>query len=214
MIIAIDGLGVNGKSTLAKRIADNLKFKNFNTGAIYRCIALEIINKKLDIKDIQNVIINVKDITVDFDEDRVYLNGKDVSKEIRTEEISVKATAWATISEIKNLVRKIQKDFLNKYNTVIEGRDICTRIAPNAEIKFYVYSEFETRVQRLWNTNKNISIEEIRKNLQKRDDLDINGGNFIKPIDAIEIDTTNLTIDEVYEYMMNKINNFTIKDLV
>ena len=88
----------------------------------------------------------------------------------------------------------------------MEGRDIGTRIAPSAEVKFYLYSDFETRVKRLWNQNKKINIEEIRENLKIRDDLDINGGNFVKPKDAIEIDSTNYTLDEVYQIMINEIN--------
>lgn len=205
MIIAIDGLGVNGKSTLAEKISNELKFKNFNTGAIYRCIALEIINKNLDIENINETITKLRNINIDFINKQVLLNGKDVTGEIRTEQISIKSTQWATIIEIKKLVRAIQKDFLEKYNTVIEGRDICTRIAPNADVKFYLYSDFETRVRRLWKQNRNIDIETIRNNLNKRDDLDINGGNFIKPVDAIEIDTTNLSINEVYNLMMKEI---------
>lgn len=205
MVIAIDGLGVNGKSTLAKMISKKLNFQNFNTGAIYRCIALKIINEKLDINNILQVIDRIKDIDIYFDNGKTYLDGKDVSKEIRSEQISVCSTQWATIPEIKETVRKIQKEFIKKYDTVMEGRDIATRIAPNADYKFYLYSDFETRVERLWNENKSVDIETIRKDLKIRDDLDINGGNFIKPINAIEIDTTNYSIDEVYKIMIDKI---------
>ena len=205
MVITIDGLGVNGKSTLAKMISKKLNFQNFNTGTIYRCIALKIINEKLDIKDIGYVIEKIKDIDIFFDDEKTYLDGNDVSKEIRTERISVCSTQWATIPEIKDVVRRIQKRFIKKYNTVMEGRDIATRIAPNAEFKFYLYSDFETRVKRLWNENRTIDINVIRKDLKIRDDLDINGGNFIKPTNAIEIDTTNYSIEEVYKIMINKI---------
>lgn len=205
MVITIDGLGVNGKSTLAKMISKKLNFQNFNTGAIYRCIALKIINEKLDINNILQVIDRIKDIDIYFDNGKTYLDGKDVSKEIRSEQISVCSTQWATIPEIKKTVRKIQKEFIKKYDTVMEGRDIATRIAPNADYKFYLYSDFETRVERLWNENKSVDIETIRKDLKIRDDLDINGGNFIKPINAIEIDTTNYSIDEVYKIMIDKI---------
>ena len=205
MVIAIDGLGVNGKSTLAKMISKKLNFQNFNTGAIYRCIALKIINEKLDINNILQVIDRIKDIDIYFDNGKTYLDGKDVSKEIRSEQISVCSTQWATIPEIKETVRKIQKEFIKKYDTVMEGRDIATRIAPNADYKFYLYSDFEARVERLWNENKSVDIETIRKDLKIRDDLDINGGNFIKPINAIEIDTTNYSIDEVYKIMIDKI---------
>ena len=205
MVITIDGLGVNGKTTLAKRISNELGYKNFNTGAIYRCIALEIINKELNIKDIENVIANIKDLKIDFDGNNVILNGADVSKRIREEDISVNSTAWATIPEIKVLVRKIQKDFIKKHNTVMEGRDIGVRIAPDADVKFYLYSDFETRVKRLSIEEPNVDINIIRENLRIRDDLDINGGNFVKPNDAYEIDTSDKTIDEVYEEMMRKI---------
>jgi len=195
MIVAIDGLGVNGKSTLAKRIADELGFKYMNTGAIYRCIALEIISKNLNIENIDEIIQKLKNIKVNFKCNKTYLDGKDVTKEIKTELISIKSTEWATKLKIKELVRKIQRNILETGNTVIEGRDICTRIAPNADLKFYLYSDFEIRVKRLWNTEKNVPIEDVRKNLLKRDDLDINCGNFIKPIGAKEIDTTNLNLD-------------------
>ena len=205
MVITIDGLGVNGKTTLAKRISNELGYKNFNTGAIYRCIALEIINKGLDIKDIENVISNIKDLKIDFDGNNVILNGEDVSKRIREEDISVNSTAWATIPEIKVLVRKIQKDFIEKHDTVMEGRDIGARIAPNADVKFYLYSDFETRVKRLSLEEPDVDINVIIENLKVRDDLDINGGNFIKPTDAYEIDTSYKTINEVYEEMMNVI---------
>jgi len=207
MIIAIDGLGVNGKSTLAKMLSEKLNYKNFNTGAIYRCIAFKIINENLNVNDISNTLYKIKNIDINFENDKVFLDGKDVTKQIRTEQISVYSTKWATIPEIKSCVREIQKDYLKKYDTVIEGRDIATRIAPDAEFKFYLYSDFETRVQRLWMQNKSENIETIRNNLKIRDDLDINGGNFIKPSNAIEINTTNFTIDEVFEIMMKIILN-------
>ena len=210
MVITIDGLGVNGKSTLAKRISNELNFKNFNTGAIYRCIALQIIENKLDINKIEQVLNYIREMEVDFESDKIYLNKRDVTTKIRTEQISVVSTKWATIPKIKEFVRNFQKDFIEKNDTVMEGRDIGTRIAPNAEVKFYLYSDFETRVERLWNKNKKINIEEIRENLKIRDDLDINGGNFVKPKNAIEIDTTNYTLDEVYQIMINEVNKVLI----
>ena len=206
MVITIDGLGVNGKSTLASMISKVLNFKNFNTGAIYRCIALRIIENKLDVEDIDTVLKEIENIHIDFIDDKVFLDGKDVSKDIRTEQISVCSTKWATIPKIKEFVRTFQKTFIKKYDTVIEGRDIATRIAPDADVKFYLYSDFETRVKRLWLQNTNEKIETIRKNLQERDEVDLNGGNFVKPLNAIEINTTNYTIDEVYNLMMQEIN--------
>ena len=207
MVITIDGLGVNGKSTLAKMISKKINFKNFNTGAIYRCIALEIINHNYDTSNLDKIIGKLSNIKVDFIDEKVYLNDIDVTEKIQTEEISVKSTKWATLPEIKEIVRKIQKDFVQNNNTVMEGRDIATRIVPNAEVKFYLYSDFEKRVERLWRKDTQVDIETIRNNLKIRDDLDINGGNFVKPQNSIEIDTTNLNINEVLEIMLKEIIN-------
>ena len=205
MVITIDGLGVNGKTTLARMISQEIGFKEFNTGAIYRCIALEIINKNLNINDIKHLINKIANINIMFEDDKVFLNNKDVTFEIKTEEISFYSTKWATIPEIKEFVRGFQKKFIKENDTVIEGRDIATRIAPWAEIKFYLYSDFETRVDRLWKQNTKVSIDEIRENLKIRDELDISGGNFIKPKNAIEIDTTDKNINEVFDILMHEI---------
>ncbi len=204
MVITIDGLCVNGKTTLAKLISDKFNFKNFSAGAIYRCIAYEILNKKLDTKNIQDVVYKIKDINVDFDDDRVLLYGVDVTKEIRKDEISILATELGLLPEIKKLVREIQKEYIKKYDTVMEGRDIGTRIAPEADVKFYLYSDFETRVQRKYKQNSDIQIEEIRKNILTIDELDFRG-NFVKPQNAIEIKTDNKSIQEVFEIMQLKI---------
>ena len=205
MVITIDGLGVNGKTTLAKRIAEKLNFKNFGAGSVYRCIAYKMIENNLDISDIDKVLELIKDIEVDFIDGDVCLDGKVVTKLIKSEEISVKSTKWATNLKIKEFVRNYQKEFIKKYDTVMEGRDIAVRIAPNADVKFYLYSDFETRVKRLWEENKSVDINEIRENLRIRDDLDLNGGNFVEPNDAIRIDTSNLSLDEIYDFMMEKI---------
>lgn len=205
MIITIDGLSANGKTTLAKMISEKLNIQNFNTGAIYRCIGYTILNEKSDINNLLLVTKRIKELEIHFKNGKTYLNGNDVSQEIRTEEVTVHSNKWATIPEIKECVRVIQKEFIKKYDTVMEGRDIGTRIAPNADFKFYLYSDFETRVNRLWNIKKEIGKDVIRKNLEKCDYVDINEGNFIKPKNAIEIDTTNLSIEEVYEIMINKI---------
>lgn len=208
MIITIDGLAVNGKTTLAGMISKELNFKNFNTGAIYRCITLEIIEQKLDINNIEEIIEQLKNIDVNFENEKIILNGSDVSNKIYTEEISLYSTKWATIKEIKEFVRKMQKEFINKYDTVIEGRDIATRIAPNADIKFYLYSDFEVRVNRLWMKNQKIDKEVTRNKLMERDSWEINSKDFIKPQNAIEIETSDKNINEVFEIMMEKIKTY------
>lgn len=207
MVITIDGLSANGKTTLAKMISEELHIQNFNTGAIYRCIGYTILKEKLDINNISDVIEKIKKIKVTFEDGKTFLNGEDVTDKIRKEEVTVCSNKWATILEIKDVVRNIQKDFIKKYDSVMEGRDIGTRIAKDADFKFYLYADFETRVNRLWGLKKNIDKNIIRENLKKVDDVDINEGNFIKPENAIEIDTSNLSIDEVYNIMIKHIKN-------
>lgn len=211
MVITIDGLSTNGKTTLATRIAEKLNFKNFNTGAIYRCIALTIIKNNVDIDNIDNVLQYINNMKIDFEDKKIYLDNVDVTKEIYTEEIDIYSTKWASIYEIKNFVRNFQKQFIEKNDTVMEGRDIGTRIAPNADIKFYLYSDIETRAQRLCIKNKSENINDAKKYLKEIDEMDINDKLFIKPEGAIEIDTNNYSLDEVYEIMMNEIDKKLIK---
>lgn len=212
MIITIDGLGINGKSSLAKMISDKIGFKNFNTGSVYRCIILEIINKNYDINNINNYVSELSKIKIDFEDNKVLLNGRDVTKDIRTEEVTLKSADWSNLNEIKKLARQIQDNYFKENeNIIMEGRNIGAVIAPNAEIKFYLYSDFEVRVNRAWKLRPNESIEVIRNNLKIKDNYEINGGAFVKPNDAIEIDTSNLSLEEVYTIMLEKINNYLSK---
>lgn len=205
MIITIDGLSINGKSTLAEMISKEIGIKNLNSGTIYRCVALEILNKNLDINNIEDVINKISNINIEFDNAKILLNGIDVSKRIREEEISILSTRYGIIPEIKQLVRRIQADFIKNNDVIIEGRDIAIRIAPNADIKFYIYADFEKRAERLCKQLENVDIEEVKKELKFRDEMEINSGSFLKPVNAIEIDTTNIDINEVFEIMMKEI---------
>lgn len=206
IVITIDGLSINGKTTLAKMLSDSLNIKYFNTGAVYRCLSLYVIENNLNIDNLEEILPLIKKLKIDFINGDVYLNNVNVQDKIKTEEISYYSAKWATIPEIKDAVCDILREFI-KYNDVImEGRDIGVRVAPNADIKFVLYSDFETRLNRLFNRQKNIDKEELRSNLKKRDDLDINKGNFVKPENAIEIDTTNYNLNEVHEIMLSEIN--------
>ena len=109
MVITIDGLSANGKSSLAKIISDSIKFKYFNTGAIYRCIALHIIENRLRIEEIDRIIPIISKLKIDFENDKIYLNNIDVTNRIKTEEISIYSNKCSNIPAIKEVVRKIQK---------------------------------------------------------------------------------------------------------
>ena len=211
MVISIDGMSAAGKSTLAFKLAKKLNLKNLNSGSIYRCIALKVMNGQIDINNpnLDNVISNLDiDFKIDGEKQIVYLDGFDVTKKIKMEEVSVFTPTIANNKIIKPAIREIQKKFVEEGNVVIEGRDIATRIAPNADYKFYLYSTLEKRAERLYleaKDRQNVTLEEIYNNLKNRDEKDIKDGNFIKPENAIEIDTTNLDLEEVFKLMLSYI---------
>jgi len=211
MIVAIDGMSATGKSTLAFELAKKLNLKYLNSGSIYRCIALKVMNKEIDINDIslEEQIYNL-DIDFDIKDNRqiVLLDKMDVTDKIKLEKVSVFTPSIANHEVIKPAIRKIQKRFIDDGNVVMEGRDIATRIAPNADYKFYLYSSLEKRAERLYASLKNkqdVTYDEIYINLKNRDEKDIKDGNFIKPENTIEIDTTNLSLDETLNIMLSYI---------
>lgn len=211
MVIAIDGMSATGKSTLAYRLSRKLNLKYLNSGSIYRCIALKVMNKEIDLSDseLKNKIINLDiDFEVVNDKQRVYLDKKDVTDIIRLEEVSVFTPSIANNKEIKPAIREIQARFAKAGDIVIEGRDIGTRIVPNADYKFFLSSTLEKRAERLYSERKyieEITLEEIYNDLKNRDEKDVLDGNFVKPDNAIEIDTTNLNLDEVLDVMLSYI---------
>jgi len=211
MVIAIDGMSAAGKSTLAFKLAKKLNLKYLNSGSIYRCIALKVMNNEIDINDpnLEEIIINLNiDFEIIDDIQKVFLDEKDVTSTIRLHKVSVFTPKIANNQVLKSAIRKIQKKFVNNDNVVIEGRDIATRIAPNADYKFYLYSTLEKRAERLYQEIKdkeNITYEQIYNDLKKRDIKDVEDGNFIKPENAIEIDTTNLNLQEALTKMLSYI---------
>ena len=211
MVVAIDGMSAAGKSTLAFDLARKFDLKYLNSGSIYRCIALKIMNDELDINDSklkEKISILDIDFKIIINKQLVFLDKNDVTDKIRLEEVSVFTPKIANNPIIKLAIREIQKRFVDMGNIVIEGRDIGTRIAPKADYKFYLYSTLEKRAERLYNGVKDkqdVTYDEIYTNLKNRDEKDILDGNFIKPENAIEIDTTNLGLEEALEIMVSYI---------
>lgn len=211
MVIAIDGMSASGKSTLAFDLARKLNLKYLNSGSIYRCIALKIMNNEIDVNDnnLENIIINLDiDFEIKDNKQIIFLDNMDVTDKIKLEKVSVFTPSIANNPIIKPAIRKIQQRFVDMGNVVIEGRDIATRIAPNADYKFYLYSTLEKRAERLYNGLKDkqdVIYDEIYINLKNRDKKDVEDGNFIKPKNAIEIDTTNLNLEEVLDIMLSYI---------
>lgn len=209
MIVAVDGPAGSGKGTVTKRIEEELGFLNLDTGATYRCVALQVLRENVSLKDEEKIIkiANEIDIKIDNtgDKDIILLNGEDVSKEIRTKEVTAIVSQVSAIIPVREKMVEIQRKLANGKNVIVEGRDIGTVVFPNADIKIYLDASEEIRAQRRYEENKQNGIdttyEEVLENVKMRDynDMHKKVGALKKADDAILVDSTNLTIEEVVE---------------
>lgn len=213
MIIAIDGPAGSGKSTIAKLLAKELGFTYIDTGAMYRAVALKI--KRLGIDpDNKEAVINVlkeTDIRLKTNEEiKVFLDGEDVSSEIRTEEIGKIASKIARYPEVRKILVEMQRKIGEEAkNAVIEGRDTGTVIFPDADIKIFMTAKPEVRAERRFKELKekglNVSYDEILKEIVERDKLDTTREDSpLKPAkDAIIIDTSDKTLKDVFKEILS-----------
>jgi len=212
-IVAIDGPAGSGKGTIAKIIADKCNLIYVDTGVTYRCITLKMLENKIDISEKEKVIDIAKNIDIKFMDGKTYLDGIDVSDKIRSKEVKKLVSFVSSIIEVRKLMVELQRKMANDNNVIMEGRDITTVVLPNANYKFYLDASIEERAKRrlLQNKEKNIdmSYEEILENIASRDYNDMNKpvGALIRTDEQIYIDTTNMSIDEVVEKMINIIGS-------
>lgn len=208
-IIAMDGPAASGKGTISRGIAKELGITNLDTGAIYRCIALETIRNDITLEEPQRIVGLVDNIRVEYKKDgdieKVYLNGEDVSKEIREPEITAITSPMSAIKELREKVNHLQRDMAKGINVIMEGRDIGTCIFPNADVKIYLDADVEERAYRRYKENVEKGIEttydDVLEALKKRDYNDMN--REVSPLkkadDAIIVDTTDMNIEETIE---------------
>ena len=203
MIIAIDGPAGSGKGTLAKCLAEKFNLVNIDTGATYRCVALKALRNNIDINDKEKIIDIAKNINIDLLSDgRVLLDNDDVTKEIRSKEVTTIVSPISSIPEVREIMVDIQRKIADGKDVVMEGRDITTVVFPNAKYKFYLDASIETRAKRRYaeNIEKGIdmSYEEVYDNIAKRDynDMHKEVGALKRTDEQIYIDTTNLSVDE------------------
>ena len=216
MIIAIDGPAASGKSTSAKLLADKLKFLYLDTGAMYRCIALAVVEDQIDINNEQSLkdfIKNFKLEMITVDGVSVFLiNGKNVSKKIRTSSISKKVSEISAIPSIRKYMVSMQRSFAKNTKCVVEGRDIGTVVFPEATIKFFMIASVEVRAKRrqleLQRLGEKISLKDLQEDIEARDKYDSERSHspLKKAFDAIEIDTTNMTLREQLSVMVKNVN--------
>ena len=214
-IISIDGASSTGKSTLARKISNLLKFIHIDSGAMYRAVTLFAKNNHLlsnNLVDKKVLIKLLPNIKVDFVKNNIHLNGVDVSKDVREENISNFVSRVAEIPEVRSFLVTKQRNFTINHNVVMDGRDIGSVVFPNADIKFFLHADLNIRVERRYNElkslNSNICKEEVKLNIIQRDYTDSNRQDspLIVPENAISIDVSEFDISSLFEFMMKKIH--------
>lgn len=205
-IITIDGPSGAGKSTVAKLIADKLGFKYLDTGAMYRAVTLYMIENQVDIKNEEEVINALNKLNIGFDSNyRIYLDSQDITEDIRKEKVVKFVSEVSAISSVRQKMVDLQRDIAKEGNYILDGRDAGSVVFPNADYKFYLEASLEERAKRRYkeelSKEVDISFEEVKESIKKRDKYDSNRKDspLVVPENAIIIDTTNMTIDEVAE---------------
>lgn len=199
--IAIDGPAAAGKSTIAKRVAEALDMIYVDTGAMYRAITLAHLEQP-DM-DIDKLVQHIDLKLINESGQRIYLNGSDVSERIREHDVTLNVSRVASIGSVRTKLVTLQKQMTANKGVVMDGRDIGTKVIPDAELKIYMVASVEERAERrlIDNTNRGIAstFEELKRDIERRDHLDMTReiSPLTKADDAIEIDTTGKSIEEV-----------------
>jgi len=217
MIIAIDGPAGAGKSTVAKLLAQKLKFLYLDTGAMYRALTLKVLTEKIDIKDNARIIQLASESSIDLINNpdgtlKVLLDGVDVSSAIRQPKITQFVSEIAKIGDVRKVMVGLQRKLGKQGDAVLDGRDIGTVVFPQADKKFYVDADFKERVKRrhkeALGLGQDLTFEDVSSDLSNRDQIDSN--RAVAPLkkadDAIYVDTTNMTIEEVVERLLKEVN--------
>ena len=203
-VIAIDGPAGSGKGTIASILSKKCNLVNIDTGATYRCVALASLRNNLSLDDKEEIIKLSGEIDIKIDLDNnVYLNGEDVTDEIRSKEVTNIVSQISSIVEVRKNMVDLQRKMASNYDVVMEGRDITTVVFPNAKYKFYLDASLEERTERRIKQNKekgiDMSYDEVYKNIKDRDynDMHKEVGALKRTDEQIYIDSTNMSIDEV-----------------
>ena len=208
-IVAMDGPAGTGKGTITSLISKEMGLVNIDTGATYRCVALYAIKNNIKLEEKEKIIESLPNIHIDMKNEqgiqKVYLNNEDVTSEIRSKEVTKIVSQVSSIVEVRLAMVEVQRNLAKGKDVIMEGRDITTYVFPNADVKIYLDANEEERAKRRYKEMQEKGIEmtyeEVLKNIQVRDknDKEKEIGALKIAEDAIYIDTTNLSIEEVKE---------------
>ena len=217
MIIAIDGPAGSGKSTIARLIAKDKGLIYLDTGAMYRLVTLKALNKGIlgnnDLNYLEEIKKLLDNLNIDIKENGFYLDNVDVSEEIRKPIVSENVSDVAAIREVREKMVDLQRKFSESKNVILDGRDIGTVVFPNADLKIFLVADARERAKRryreLIEKGENVEIEEIYENILKRDKIDSTRKEspLKKAKDAVEVDTTFKSIEEVKNEILRMINS-------
>ena len=220
--IAIDGPGAAGKSTIAKCLAKKLNYVHLDTGAMYRSTAYKALENHISLEDEEAVCKMLENTKIQLATDgSIFLDGVDVSDKIRTNEISLAASLVSKLAKVRRMLVEHQQEMAKEKGFIMDGRDIGTVVLTDAEVKIYMTATPMARAKRRYDQNiaKNIptgSIEEIAREIAERDLQDMTRENspLKKADDAVEIDTSDMSIDEVTEYIYSLAKPFIEKEVL
>ncbi len=217
MIIAIDGPAGAGKSTIAKLIAKQLGLVYIDTGAMYRAVGLKAKRNNIACSEQEKIEEMLKNTEVELKNENgataVYLDGENVSAEIRLPEISRMASDISAVPVVRYAMVEMQRLMANKTDTILDGRDIGTFVLPNADVKIFLTASVEERAERRYKEliarGENVKKEDVRSDIEKRDYNDSHRAlaPLKKADDATEVDTTGMTIDQVCEKIISLVRN-------
>lgn len=217
LIIAIDGPAGAGKSTISKLVSKRLDINYLDTGAMYRAITYKCIEEGININNEEEVIKICESSDVDFRNNQIYLDGKNIDIEIRRQEVSSKVSNVAKIKKVRELLVARQREIASESDVILDGRDVGTCIFPDARYKFFLSASAQERGRRryeeLKSKGEDVDLDNIIEDIKKRDKIDSTRevSPLIKAEDAIEIDSTSMSINEVVDYIIDAVESEKIR---
>lgn len=211
LVIAVDGPAGAGKSTIAKIVAKKLNINYIDTGAMYRAVTYKCLKSGIDVNNEKEVIQTAENSDIDFKDNNIYLDKEVINEEIRTIEVSNNVSNVAKIKEVRQLMVEVQRKIGMKSSVILDGRDIGSYVFPNADYKFFLIATPEERGSRrykeLIEKGVEVKLQDVIDDIIKRDEIDSSRefAPLVKASDAIEIDTTGKSIDDVVASVLEKI---------
>ena len=204
-IVTLDGPSGSGKGTVGRLLAQVLNFNYLDSGLLYRAVAILVIEKGIALSDVSNIEEIARNMNLEFssENNKIFLDGIDVSNSIRTEEISVVSSKVAQLESVRAILHKIQRGYLKGNGLIADGRDMGTVIFPDADLKIFITASPEARAYRrhkeLLGRGESVSLRDLERSIASRDrsDSERKISPLVPAVDAIIIDTSNMTVEEV-----------------